>query len=299
LKIHKRLIVCADDFGLTKGVNNGIVQCFQKGILTSTSLMANGPNFIHALSLTEQNPGLDVGIHLTLTDLMPIRPFLIKDLIGPDSKFFTNYLSVIKKIISKPNILGQIKDEFRAQIEYILQKGIIPSHINSHKHIHIFPPIWKIVLKLAREYRIPFVRYPAEKFYGLGYIFLNKKHQDRYKILLSYLFFVVFLKLFDNCNKIRANSDIKIPDYFCGLFDPGTLGTERIIAHIKKLSPGTTELMCHPGYLDKALLQLPTRLLISREKELKALCSPEVRQAIKNNKVMLTSFRDNSAFTKY
>jgi len=287
----KRLIVCADDFGLTKGVNNGIIKCFQKGILTSTSLMANGPKFRHALHLAEKNPGLDVGIHLTLTDLSPLRPYLIKNLIKTNGKFFTSYLKVIKKILLKPTTLTQIEDEFRFQIEHILQKGIIPSHINSHKHIHIFPPIWKIVIKLAWVYQIPFIRYPLENFSNLKHIFFSGTRKNSYKVLPAYLLFDLFLKLVDT-DTYNNKGNIKKSDFFCGLFDTGTLGTEQIIDHIQKLKTGTTELMCHPGYSDKDLLQLPTRLLNSREKELEALCSPEVKRAIQINNIKVISFNE-------
>ena len=315
------MIVCADDFGLTRGVNRGVIDCYKNGILRSASLLANGQALDHAIELSVSVAGLDLGIHLCLTDLPPVFTKFTGNLIDKHGRFFTSYFKVIKRISVIPGLISQIKGEFRCQIEHILKKNVALSHINSHKHLHIYPPLWKIVSELAKEYQIPYMRYPVEDIARLGYIFWKKNKERSYKELSFFLIYFAVFKtshtiiktvtnvngelnpsIHENLRNLRlprssgrwywGNLRTKSPDFFCGLFDTGFLDEMSIIDHIVRLRPGVTELMCHPGYVDKALRQLPTRLIHSREKEVAALCSLKVKQALRDNDIKVISFNE-------
>lgn len=295
--MKKRLIVCADDFGLTKGVNRGIVDCCKYGVLRSASLMANGAELEHAIELAGETPQLDLGIHLCLNDLSPLcSDPLLRNLVNKKGAFFSSYSRVIKKITLDPSLVSSIKGEFRCQIDHIMAKNIKPSHINSHKHLHIYPPLWKIVVELAKEYQIPYIRYPLEKISWSGRSSLNPKGRRKTRTINDLVFFSAFFLFFSmHLWAVRRSTtwlklSVQIPDSFCGLFDTGNFDSQSVIDHVLNVKPGITELMCHPGYVDDDLRQLPTRLLKSRAKEVDLLCSPEIKQAIIDNDVEVTSF---------
>lgn len=290
--MEKQLIVCADDFGLTRGVNKGIIHCYKNGILRSASLMANAPALEHATELYRDAEGLDLGIHLCLNDLAPVCMDFSGILVDRHGMFFPKYLEVVKKIVLYPRLVDQIKGEFRCQIEYLLRRDVRLSHINSHKHLHILPPLWKIVSELAREYRIPFVRYPVEGIKNLSRVFFKKGKKKNVKKLCFFSAFFLFYALYPQTKRKVSKEFIKSADFFTGLYNTGFLDTPGFADCIKNLRPGITELMCHPGLVDDNLKKITTKLVLSREKEVEALCSPEVMQAVKINNIKVTSFHE-------
>jgi predicted glycoside hydrolase/deacetylase ChbG (UPF0249 family) len=143
-----KLIVNADDFGYSRGVNFGIIDAYQKGVLTSATMMVNMPGFEHAVELAKRNPGLGVGIHLVLTCGVPVLPELpsLTDEIGQFRKLrgIFHYASA-----------EEIEKEFVAQIERFLASGLKPTHLDSHHHVHAHELVLPIVLRLAERYRLP------------------------------------------------------------------------------------------------------------------------------------------------
>lgn len=148
-----RVEINADDFGLTKGVTDGIIQAHQKGCVTSTTLMMNGLAVDYAVERAKENPSLDVGIHLVLTWGKPLHPNL-PSLVNPDGTFklTNNY-----RHMEVPNI-QDIEKEWRMQLEAFLATGLPLHHIDSHHHIHGWEPLKEIVIQLAKDYQVP-VRY--------------------------------------------------------------------------------------------------------------------------------------------
>lgn len=143
---NRRLIVNADDFGLTEGVNAGIVAAFQKGILRSASLMANGGGFDDAIRLALENPGLDVGCHLMLISGRAISK--------PDHDLPESAPHLLASLVSGWRVAA-IEREFAAQIEKIQAAGVSPSHLDTHKHTHLAPPVLEAVLRVAKNRGIP------------------------------------------------------------------------------------------------------------------------------------------------
>ena len=254
----KRLIINADDFGFTTDVNAGIVHAHREGILTSTTLMANGDAFEDAVRLSRETPSLDIGCHLVLVQgrsLLTNRPF-------PDKP--RRLLALLAR--------GQIDvyAELRAQIEAILSSGIRPTHLDSHKHTHIVPGVFREVVRLAHEFSIPYVRLPLDR--SVPFTKLPCTLASRYY------------------RRFAASHDVRMTDHFLGFRLTGSLDERTLAAGISSLSEGTTELMCHPGYLGPELAGAQTRLKESRVRELAALTSPRIRELIAAKGIQLVRF---------
>ena len=243
----KKLIVNADDFGFTRDVNEGIVYAHRNGILTSTTLMATGPAFDHAVKLAHENPSLDVGVHLVLVG-------------APGFPASVGQLSATVALGRLP-----IYDHLVSQVRKILDAGIRPTHLDTHKHTHILPPVLNAVARIAEEFRIPWVRKPIP----LPVPFLRSSMQRR-----------------------LAQRGCRTTDHFAGFELTGRYNIGDLAAVIKALPEGVTEFMCHPGFCEKELRAAPTRLKDSRRIELDALTSAEVRQALQDSSVTLVSYRD-------
>ncbi|MCC0784355.1 carbohydrate deacetylase [Clostridioides sp. ES-S-0108-01] len=147
----KKLINNADDFGYSNAVNYGIVDSYQKGVLTSTTLMAGMPGFDHAVMLAKQNPGFGIGVHLTLTCG---RPLLTTHKTLVDEKRDFKNLSFYKEentFVDEDEVYA----EWKAQIEKVYAAGIEPTHLDAHHHTHIFKNNPEIVIRLSKEYGLP------------------------------------------------------------------------------------------------------------------------------------------------
>jgi len=271
----RRLVVNADDFGFTRDVNEGIVEAHRKGILTATTLMANGMAFGHAVELARDNPDLDVGCHLVLVGGQSLlRPG--EDLPGSVTKMMA---AITAKIL-------QPYAELRAQVMRILDTGLEPVHMDTHKHTHLFPPVLDAVARLSREFEIPWVRQPFDLPMPGGEASRNMvpwmiKRSSRGLQFVRKRFELV----------LRQNG-CQTTDHFAGFQMTGRFRAAQLVELIHHLPDGLTEFMCHPGKLGEELLAAPTRLKESREQELEALTSPLVAKALEETGVKLVGFRE-------
>jgi chitin disaccharide deacetylase len=230
----KYLIPNADDFGFTRDVNLGIIEAHRHGILTATTLMASGAAFEHAVELARENPELDIGVHLVLVDSVGFPPTIPRLLLS----------------------LGRIRiyDQLVRQVRKVLEAGIRPTHLDTHKHTHLLPQVFKAVTRIAEEFQIPWVRRRFGPF------------------------------------RLLPTRGSRTTDHFTGFrmhIDAASLSN--LIRHLPE---GTTEFMCHPGLCTDELRAARTRLKESRRRELDALTSPEVRAALQESAVKLTRYRD-------
>lgn len=262
-----RLIVNADDFGFTRDVNEGILEAHRRGILTATTLMANGDAFDHAVELANGCRSLDVGCHLVLVQGQSVAD-PTRSLPGTITELARNLLQ--RRI--------PVYEELLAQIRKIVRAGIRPSHIDTHKHTHLFPPVLDAVARLAQEFRIPYVRRPFDCEVDPGAGLLKSAVAVGMRIARP-----VFA---------RTLRDVRTTDHFIGFQATGTMNEERLAAIITQVPPGLTELMCHPGRLGTELSSAATRLKQTREIELKALISPRISDLVRQRGVKLCSFRD-------
>jgi chitin disaccharide deacetylase len=232
----KYLIPNADDFGFTRDVNRGIIEAHRHGILTATTLMASGAAFDDAVDLARQNPDLDIGVHLVLVDLEGFPP------------------TIPRLIFSLPKM--RIYAELASQVRKVLASGIQPTHLDTHKHTHLLPPVFNAVVRIAEEFHIPWVRRRFGPFRWL------------------------------------PARGCRSTDHFAGFRLTGRYGAAELAEVIRNLPEGSTEFMCHPGLCTEELRAARTRLKDSRRRELDALTSPEVRAALEESGVKLARYRD-------
>jgi predicted glycoside hydrolase/deacetylase ChbG (UPF0249 family) len=255
----KQLVVNADDFGFTGDVNQGIVEAHQNGILTATTLMATGAAFDDAVHLAKLHPGLDIGCHLVLVGAPPF-PATVPQLV-------------------RAVTLGRIRiyDELAAQVRRILDAGLAPSHLDTHKHTHLLPPVLDAVARISEEFRIPWVRRPFDFPLQSG----GPGWTNRAMRTMSGRF-----------RTALGRHGCRSTDWFAGFRITGRYRTGDLVALIRSLPEGVTEFMCHPGRCGEELRAARTRLKESREEELRALTAPEVRDALRETGVQLVTFRE-------
>jgi predicted glycoside hydrolase/deacetylase ChbG (UPF0249 family) len=284
----KRLIVNADDFGFTRGVNRGIVQAFKDGILTSTTLMANGDEFDHAVALAQENPTLKIGCHLAAVGGKPVSKDSSAML--DDNGLLPKTLSQLIIKIAKGQIRSaDIEREFAAQIERLVAAGIRPTHLDTHKHTAVHPVVTEALARTAKAFDIACVRFPFER---IGGNFGAAARANR-RVYFKQRFVSLATRLTAaNFANVVQKYRLQTPEYFCGVALTGLLDGEAIIKIIKSLRQGTTELMCHPSFYDAELQQAATRLKKARQRELEALLDTNVRQCLIVEKVQLISYAE-------
>jgi len=266
-QVKLRLIVNADDFGFTADVNDGIVEAHRNGILTATTLMGNGAAFEHAVELAKATPTLDVGCHLVLVQGESLAnpgqalPATVKDLI---------VALMLRKI--------DPYQEMVAQVRRIARAGIRPTHLDTHKHTHLLPPILSAVARIAHEFRIPWVRRPFD--------FAIDTAAPMMKSAMA-----VGMRATGVALARELAPPLKTTDHFAGFQITGMLDEGTLAWTLERLPEGLTELMCHPGRLGEELRNAKTRLKESREVELRALTSAAARAVIERRGIALTNYR--------
>jgi hopanoid biosynthesis associated protein HpnK len=285
----KRLIVNADDFGLTQKVNQAIVDGHRQGIITNTSLMANGQAFDSAVEMALASPSLGVGVHLNLTEGPSVAPAqAVSTLVDSRGRFYGGAGTLAKRVMTGSISLSEIETEFRAQIEKAANAGIEISHLDGHKHIHFLPSIFQIVTRLARDCRIKCVRHTFEHSPGLAQIRGAGSRQGVMKQFVKARF-LALISL--GQKKSLSRAELSSPEYFFGVTQTGFLDDNSLREIIRRLPDGASELMCHPGYVDNTLRGTPTRLLAQRELELRSLVKPEIRELIAAQGIELINYR--------
>ena len=259
----KYLIPNADDFGFTRDVNDGIIHAHRQGILTATTLMATGPAFDHAVALARENPGLDVGVHLVLVGSDGFPP------------------TVARLIVEIARGRIRIYDELSAQVRKVFDAGIRPSHLDTHKHTHLLPPVLDAVARIAAEFQIPWVRRPFDLPLHSGSV------PWRRQIVSKGLGFARA-----RFHRVLKRHGCRTTDHFAGFQLTGHYDAAELAGLIRQLPEGVTEFMCHPGFCTEELNAARTRLKESRRRELDALTSGEVRAAIEASNVTLTRYAE-------
>jgi len=284
----RRLIINADDFGLTSGVNRAIVEAHDRGVVSSATLMANGHAFEEAVSLAKHRPRLGVGCHVVLVDGTPVvEPRQVKSLLHPsaDSHFHEGIGKFGGLALLGRFAPDEIEAEAVAQIRKIQSAGIVVTHLDSHKHTHIFPQVLQPLLRAAKACGIRAIRNPFERLQGsqLAASPSMWKRWIEVGVLRS------FAKQF---RELVQQAGIFTPDGTLAIVATGTLNEHLLRLMIDNLPEGTWELVCHPGYNDADLQAVRTRLRAAREEELRILTAPSTRDLLKANGVELTSFRE-------
>lgn len=284
----KKLIVNADDFGLTRGVNEGIIRAHRDGILTSTTLMATGPAFEDAVAWALANPMLGVGCHLVLVGGRAVSPALEIPSLADQSGNLPQSLAVFVSKISAGKISPvDIGRELRAQIAKIRAAGIEPTHLDTHKHTHAHPVVMKVLAQTARSLGITKIRKPMESLRD-SWETSRKSGGVSAQLLASAAVRAVTPKFYS----IAKQYDLLSPEHFLGLAMTGKLGPAALRRLIEMLPEGQTEIMVHPGICDQDLQRTGSRLQEQRQRELDGLLDPAVRSAISVQGIRLISYRE-------
>lgn len=260
-----RLIVNADDFGLTPGVNRAIIELHRAGVLTSTTLMARAAATDEAIELARSTPSLGVGCHVLLVDGDPILPpTSIPTLVNQKSRNFPSALTTfLARLFTGRIRSAEIQAEAAAQIALLQTRGLRLTHIDTHKHTHMFPAVLRPVLRAARAAGIRAVRNPFEPVWAVRATAGASWARAAEVIVLR--------KLQAACRRIIAEEGFSTTDGTIAVVGTGILNAATARALLSQLPAGTWELVTHPGYNDADLDRVRTRLRASRDVEREAL----------------------------
>jgi predicted glycoside hydrolase/deacetylase ChbG (UPF0249 family) len=264
----KRLIINADDFGLAPGVNRAIVELQQAGALSSTTLMATAPYFSPAVYMAFAQPGLSVGCHIVLVDGSPLlRPDEVPSLLDPRRPASLSMRPTVGSFL-RDLMRGRIREqeieaEAIAQIRRIQSGGVTVSHIDSHKHIHAFSRALAPLLRAARHCGVDCVRNPFEPPWSLRATRVASTWR-RAQLHAMRSQRRAFSRLTEEHGMLTCDGSI-------GVLATGSLDGQVLRSMLHAMPSGTWELVCHPGYRDRALEQARTRLVASRDTERSAL----------------------------
>src|SRR5262245_13297844 len=262
----RQLVVNADDLGLTVGVNDGIFDAHELGVLTSASLFANAPATSDAVRRARAHTSLGVGAHLALVDATPLLPARsVPTLVTDDGRFRPSWRPFIVACLQGRVSLVEVERELSAQIERLRDSGVSLTHLDAHKHVHLYPPIFSVVARLAARFAVPVVRVPYERGSWLNAAVWGWGRRNY---------------------RTAAALGIRTPR-FVGRLDTGVLSRDALRRLVPALGPGVSELMVHPGYVDDELRRMPTRLVESRLEEVALLCSLETRALLAGERMQL------------
>jgi predicted glycoside hydrolase/deacetylase ChbG (UPF0249 family) len=309
----RRLIINADDFGLTTGVNQAIAEAHNRGAVSSTTLMANGRAFANAVEIARALPRLSVGCHVVLVDGLPVsRPEQVRSLLVPAGRqaipspqrsgaaqavaattgtvhrFYDGFGQIAVRSLRGKLDSQQIEEEVKTQIGLLQQAGIEVTHVDAHKHTHMLPQIAEAIVRAASACGIKAIRNPFVPIRPIvfAHVMRRPKLWTRYSE-------VTLLRHYHHAFRERLRRyNMLCPDGSFGVVVTGSLDMNLFRAVIGCIPDGTWEFVCHPGYQDQELALVNTRLRESREKELAILTSPEARQILADHHIELISYRD-------
>jgi hopanoid biosynthesis associated protein HpnK len=284
----RRLIINADDFGFTSGVNRAIVEAHTHGVVTSSTLMANGNAFSEALKMAQDLPALSVGCHVVLIDGVPVlNPEQIPALTA-SRRFRDGLKSFAARAITRQIDEDQIYAEALAQIRKIQAAGVAVSHVDTHKHTHLFPKILHPLLRAARECGVRALRNP----FGPRLPMKSSQLLRRPNLWTRYAEVRVLQSFAAKFREAVDREGFVTPDGTLGIEVTGALDETLFRAIAQSIPDGTWEFVCHPGYNDEDLRAAKTRLRESREIELKVLTLPDARDLLLKEGIELISYRD-------
>ena len=318
------LIVNADDFGISEGVNRGIVEAHLKGILTSTTVMANMPAFEQAAQLRRDHPSLAAGVHLNLTAGNPLLPpHQLPSLVDREGHFLGGRRLLLGLTLGRVD-LRQAEAELSAQLERAISAGFSPDHLDSHHHLHCHPMLQPIVVRLAQRYGIRAIRCPVElnpaqlipkplhDTVGRGLVprrpapdvrsaagdkpppyLENGAPPHRESPQRAHIKVVVLTSLGWLLRLRARRAGLLTTDHFRGLAIGLAFSSEELAETIRRLPAGSTEMMCHPGYPDSGL-EAETSYAAGRDRELAALLDPNQRRHLQMGEVTPGSYSDLS-----
>ena len=270
-----RLVVNADDFGLSTGVNRGILEAHAAGVVSSVSVLVNAPGWTDAVPrLRDLGPGIGVGLHLNLTMGRPVS--WGGSLSDARTGQFHSLRALVARAFAGRLDPGDVAIECAAQLARLRNAGLVVTHVDSHRHVHVLPGVWGAVVERARAAGVPVLRVPLEPW---------SVNPVNWRASLKKAALRVAWGVAS-----RGTTPLDRPDRFVGISLQGSRSfLARLLAVLDRLEPGTTELMVHPGYADGDLAAWDD-YTAPRARELAALTRPEVRERFRGGRFRLIHF---------
>lgn len=272
-KEARRLIVNADDFGLSHSVNEAVIRAHREGILTTASLMVNESGFDEAVQLAKENPGIGIGLHLTLLQgHSTLPPEKIPGLVNARFEFSNSPVGVGMAYFFRPGLREQLRAEIRAQFEKFHSAGLPLDHVNGHLHLHLHPVIFKILMEDAETLGIRHFRFTRDclarsRKMSSGHLFYKVSHT------------IIYDSLSRRAREPLRKRNIKHAQITFGLLQDSRVDEGYILKLLPDLPPGDSELYSHPS-LDKF------------KHEFEGLISPSVRDQIQKLGIQLIRYQD-------
>ena len=293
----RKLIVNADDFGMTRGINRAIAEAHDAGIVTSTTLMAGSEAFDDAVEAAARCPNLRVGCHVVLVEGHPLADTTqISSLLDPAGanngtrptfrSSLANFARAATRGLIKPE---HVITETVAQIQKLQAAGIKVSHVDCHKHAHMFPRIAEAVIEGARRCGVSTIRAPFEPSWA---VFTRGSGNFRMRLLIRSFQVTLLRRWHEPFRHMVRSANMRTTDGTIGIAVTGVLDQSFFNQLIERMPEGIYEFVCHPGYNDADLARVDTGLLASRETELKVLTSSATRQILAKRGVELANFTE-------
>ncbi len=281
----KLLVVNADDFGLDPAVNAAIAKAHTDGLLTSASLLITAPHATEAIEFARSHPKLGAGLHLCLVEgRCAAPPDKIPSLATAMGQLPPSPFALSARLLSNKQSDTDIEIELRAQISRFLATGLRPTHFDTHQHTHLHPRVLKVIMRLAREHGITFIRAPVEPLWPAI-------RCSRQRLPRKLARWTIFATLGSYAKRELRRENFRTVDRAVGVLDPGHLREEFLAPYLRRLPEGLTEVFFHPA-------DRPPEPLVKMQHgyehaaELQALCSPRLRQLINDSGIRLTNFRE-------
>jgi len=272
-EIARRLIVNADDFGLSATVNQAVVMAHRDGILTAASLMVNEPGFEEAVALAKQNPRLGVGLHLTLSHgHSALRPGEIPGLVNERGEFSNRAVATGMRYFMRRNLREELRREIEAQFKKFKATGLPLDHVNGHLHFHLHPAVFSILMETNGGFKIGRMRLTRDPFWlnaGLA--------PGRWGYRASHAF--IYARLSGRAGRVLERRGIRHTRRVFGLLQNARVDEAYVMGLLSRLPGGDSELYSHPS-LDEF------------KNEFDALVSARVKAAVRENGIQLIRYQD-------
>lgn len=285
--MEKRLIINADDMGLTKGITDGIVLAHNEGLLTSTSLMVNQSATEYAVEQLRQTPTLDAGIHLNLCQGRPVLPRSDVPSLVDDSGYFLSPAKMGRKLVRWQVSAKEIEAEFKAQVNRMLGYGLMPSHADSHHRYHMYPAAAIAFRRALAAAGIGKARAPRKRHWP-AHGLLRSSHAGPLYRRAAVSAYNTFLQSILFRNLTLPDAGVAFAPHFRGRLD---LLPEAWKSTIEQMTPGTYELWCHPGFAEAGFSETD-RLCRQREVEIDILTNPALRNVVVQAGIRLINFKE-------
>ncbi len=288
----KYLIVNADDFGLSEGINKAIAQAHDFGILTSATILANMPATGQVAELCRDNPGLGVGVHLNFIRGKPLaEPERIKSLLNNQGRFVQKTGVFLRRLFLGKIKREELEEELSAQVRKVMDLGITPTHLDSENNLHLLPPVTEALISVADKFKIKAVRLTNEM--ALTRIIRRKSNWFNPQFRK--------MRFWTMCSSLARlkveNAGLRFADYFWGIRDSGQMNGAAYKALLPGLPVGVTEIMTHPGFVDDEPGNFSQNIggydiNKKREDEFHGLVAPGLKEIIRKRNITLINYRD-------